>query len=1239
MQGLMKKNRFGVFSIVLLALLVPWEAAWADQNQALALIAHNQFDTARSTVLASIRSDRSDTRSLAVMSLLDNIQDDALASAEHIAPVYQLAPASPLAAALWPEFCNAARSSGRLQLITQAALEIDATPAPSYLKASAETYLVDHATRSGQLEQAQLYAKKLGYVKGWHVIGPFPNDSRSGLSAVYGPENSAETTASYPGKDDVVVAWHVLKTVTPTGVCNVGDSLGSDDPGTFYAQTVIASTRQRRVICCFNPTGQSKVFVNGKLLFSDSIPRAATSSFLADMFTFPADLVPGENVVLVKVSADKGTDCAFSFRVAGDDGAPSSQPDPPVLPVVHSPWLDGPQASGADLLDTELKSGIEEEEQDYTAAEKTTVDALKVYPGCAMLHSDLSKMYDDDERSDDARAEREAAHKLSDAIAPVEDGYFTDHIDALSGSEAISEAKNLSRQFPHSSTTAWILARAYAKAGLQAEATHVVQQAIKYEYGASDVDLFQEILADHGEYAAQKSMYVDALQDMPDNSDLLMNYGELLQQYGDTAGAIKQFRTLLAVDGDSAAVLRNIADAYIGALDSKNAVVALRSLIAVRPQDADDYADLADNEHSLGQNQSALAHYREAIRLDPGRIELRDKVGLLTGAKPVLDLVPAISGSAVPTYTPPAPGADTQSAVVLLDECRMVVYPDGASEGKFHRIVKILDASGSQDYQKVVLYRPTSHSVLTLEVAKVIDPHGKAQDCLGDSSDDEVDFPSLTPGDTIDYAYHVDDYETGGLAHQFWADWFFSATDAVTKLSRFVLVTAPETTFKLADHGQNVPVPTVTQTGGWTITQWRATDVPAHVSSPYHLVNRDSGSWIDISSITSWKQIEAWYQELADSRCVPDDIVCAKAHDLTSGCTTDAEKIAALTAFVTHEIQYQSTPFRLSAFVPTEGKQVLRELYGDCKDKAALLVAMLKAVGITGHMVLVSPRTAGVTPYLPSPRFNHAIAVVDTATGPIWVDGTADNMPSGVFPLADQGVPALIIDGKSADLSTTPEFPKSADQQFSRFVGSLDSSLTLTAKCDMSFTGNDAWLIREVFSSIGADHQDQMLRAIASQEVSGSVYDMGSLEGLGNENVPMHIHLAYHSPDAATTAGNFLLVQVPWHADTPSDRLVEAAKENEPLELPAALNSTVTLDLTVPAGYQPEDLKPDLRKDYPFGSYAYTYSFEGSTLHVKKVTTVTEQRIPKDEVAQFADFVQEMKHQDQQQIVLHHTAG
>ena len=72
---------------------------------------------------------------------------------------------------------------------------------------------------------------------------------------------------------------------------------------------------------------------------------------------------------------------------------------------------------------------------------------------------------------------------------------------------------------------------------------------------------------------------------------------------------------------------------------------------------------------------------------------------------------------------------------------------------------------------------------------------------------------------------------------------------------------------------------------------------------------------------------------------------------------------------------YAGTPFRLSAYVPTEGKQVIRERYGDCKDKAALLTALLSAVGIKANMALLSGRRHGVTPFLPSPRFAHAIAL------------------------------------------------------------------------------------------------------------------------------------------------------------------------------------------------------------------------------------------------------------------------
>ena len=60
------------------------------------------------------------------------------------------------------------------------------------------------------------------------------------------------------------------------------------------------------------------------------------------------------------------------------------------------------------------------------------------------------------------------------------------------------------------------------------------------------------------------------------------------------------------------------------------------------------------------------------------------------------------------------------------------------------------------------------------------------------------------------------------------------------------------------------------------------------------------------------------------------------------------EKLRAVVGFV-QGLQYQTTPFRLSAFVPTEGKQVLRDQYADCKDKAAFLVAMLRATARCGE--------------------------------------------------------------------------------------------------------------------------------------------------------------------------------------------------------------------------------------------------------------------------------------------------
>ena len=75
------------------------------------------------------------------------------------------------------------------------------------------------------------------------------------------------------------------------------------------------------------------------------------------------------------------------------------------------------------------------------------------------------------------------------------------------------------------------------------------------------------------------------------------------------------------------------------------------------------------------------------------------------------------------------------------------------------------------------------------------------------------------------------------------------------------------------------------------------------------------------------------------------------------------------------EVRYTGLEFGEAALQPQTATEVLKRHYGDCKDKAAMLVAMLRAEGIDADMALVdSGPGVDLTPELPGMnQFDHAI--------------------------------------------------------------------------------------------------------------------------------------------------------------------------------------------------------------------------------------------------------------------------
>src|SRR5262249_9446865 len=129
--------------------------------------------------------------------------------------------------------------------------------------------------------------------------------------------------------------------------------------------------------------------------------------------------------------------------------------------------------------------------------------------------------------------------------------------------------------------------------------------------------------------------------------------------------------------------------------------------------------------------------------------------------------------------------------------------------------------------------------------------------------------------------------------------------------------------------------------------------------------------------LRDWHRVSAWQAAFADPSAEVTPAIQAKSDELIRASKSEIEKIRAIAAFV-QQTNYVSVDLNVmhgGGYIPHPASQVLAKNYADCKDKAALMRALLKAAGIDSYEVVIySGDRQFVRPEWPSPmQFNHAI--------------------------------------------------------------------------------------------------------------------------------------------------------------------------------------------------------------------------------------------------------------------------
>jgi len=178
---------------------------------------------------------------------------------------------------------------------------------------------------------------------------------------------------------------------------------------------------------------------------------------------------------------------------------------------------------------------------------------------------------------------------------------------------------------------------------------------------------------------------------------------------------------------------------------------------------------------------------------------------------------------------------------------------------------------------------------------------------------------------------------------------------------------------------------------------------------------------IGFATGASWQSVAAEYGKIVDNLS-GSAAVKAVVDPLVAGKKSAAEKEAAIVDYLDREVRYTGIEFGEAAIVPHDPAETLAKRYGDCKDKATLLVAMLRAAGIPANVALLSVESRmDVSTDLPGMgMFDHAIVYVP-GKNPIWIDATDRYAQLGQIPMGDQGRLALITSATTTTLVKTPE--------------------------------------------------------------------------------------------------------------------------------------------------------------------------------------------------------------------------
>jgi hypothetical protein len=401
----------------------------------------------------------------------------------------------------------------------------------------------------------------------------------------------------------------------------------------------------------------------------------------------------------------------------------------------------------------------------------------------------------------------------------------------------------------------------------------------------------------------------------------------------------------------------------------------------------------------------------------------------------------------------------------------------------------------------------------------------------------------------------------------------------------------------------------------------------------------------------SWNDLGLWYSQLTADTRQPSPALQQAVQQLAPPGLPLLDRIRALARFAQREVRYAAIEVGIGGFKPHPAADVFAHRYGDCKDKATVLSAMLGEIGVKSfYMPIHDERRIYTDKTPPNLGFDHVILAIQLPDASyskplpavyehpklghlLIFDPTNELVPLGQLPHYEQDSFALLVTDSGGELIHLPVSPPEANLLKRTAKVKLLPDGSLQGEVEEVSSGYRAALAREYWKDATEKDRRKLLERILGATLGNFQVEDLIVSNADDLDKDLVIRYKFTAEHYAKNAGPLLLVR-PRVLGEKLRALDTTKPRHYPYEFEVPTLQTDIFEFNLPDGYKIDELPEAAKAAFAFGEYNSKIENGGATLKYSREYRIKTTSLPAEGIPELNRFFHEINQDERNMAIL-----